>query len=244
MDEKNDMQLGTAIKLLFHRGRHKAVNLLLSAEDVVWEWKNSDWGIEYYELGLVVDIDMFDEYHDDEVFGAICNAFCAVMKGQKEGVSAVNLYPALVRRDWRKDVESHLRGKPSNQAALVKLPDRFPVVDSMRFRDGAETAVYSALKAKQEALPATDSLTIIPNASVRIPGHTWEPDFVVLYRGRAGVIEVDGGSHRKKYAADKSRDKLLEDAGITRVERIDVGDAENPHECQSFVDSFLRRLLR
>jgi hypothetical protein len=166
------------------------------------------------------------------------------MRAHNEGVVDMKLYPAPVSADWRKDIEATLRGKPKNQASLVALPDRFPVRDAMRFRDGAEVALYEALKAKQHALPATDTITIIPNASVRVPGHTWEPDFLVVYRGRTGAIEVDGGSHRKKYASDKSRDKILEDAGISRVERIDVADAEDPEECEAFVERFLARLMR
>jgi hypothetical protein len=126
----------------------------------------------------------------------------------------------------------------------VALPDRFPVRDSMRFRDKAEVVLYEALKEKQHSLPVTDTISIIPNASVRVLGHTWEPDFIVVYRGRTGVIEVDGGSHRKKYASDKSRDQILEDCGISWVERIDVADAENPAECKTFVDRFLKRLVR
>ena len=116
--------------------------------------------------------------------------------------------------------------------------------DGMRFRDNAEVALYERLKEKQRALPSTRTLLIIPNACVRVVDHTWEPDFIVVHEGRAGIIEVDGGSHRKKYASDKSRDKLLEDSGISRIDRIDAADAENAVECRRFIDDFLARLTR
>jgi hypothetical protein len=238
MDEKTDAQLGTAIKLLYHRGEHKAVNLLLSAKDILWEFDTEDWSINYYELGIVVDIEMFDEYNDDKLFDKIVDAFRDVMRADRQGVTSVRLYPAQVQVDWRKDIEAHLRGKPKNQASLVALPDRFPVRDAMRFRDKAELSLYEALKEKQHSQPVTDTITLAPNPSVRVLGHTWEPDFLVVYHGRTGVIEVDGGSHRKKYASDKSRDRILEDCGISCVERIDVADAEDPELCKVFVDAF------
>jgi hypothetical protein len=195
MDEKTDAQLGTAIKLLYHRGEHKAVNMLLAAKDILWEFDQEDWSINYFEIGIVVDVDSYDQYNNDELLGKVADAFRDVMRPQKEGVTQVRLYPAQVQGDWRKDIEAHLRGKPKNQASLVALPDRFPVRDYMRFRDKAELVLYEALKEKQHSLPVTDTITIAPNASVRVLGHTWEPDFLVVYRGRTGVIEVDGGSH-------------------------------------------------
>jgi very-short-patch-repair endonuclease len=49
---------------------------------------------------------------------------------------------------------------------------------------------------------------------------TREVDFLVTYRSRVGVVEVDGDTHRNRYAADQSRDRFLRDAGINLVERI------------------------
>ena len=47
----------------------------------------------------------------------------------------------------------------------------------------------------------------MPNPSVRVPGHTWEPDFLVAYNKRVGVIEVDGSTHHNRWAADKTKDE-------------------------------------
>lgn len=238
-----DVRLGTAIKLLHRRGQHDAVSLLLQADDIRTDDEDHWNGGSSYILHLVVNIDLFDTYEgNDPVLEAIQECFSAVVRAEDEHVSRVELLPALVKGDWRSDIEATLRDKPKNQATLVRLPDRYPVRDSMRFRDGAEVALYDALKLKQETLPPTETILIVPNASVRILGHTWEPDFLVTYKGRTGIIEVDGGTHRKKWADDKSRDQLLEDAGILRVERIDVEDAKNVVQVRTFVDRFLGRL--
>lgn len=62
--------------------------------------------------------------------------------------------------------------------------------------------MYEALKRAQESRPPADTITIVPLPSARVPGHTWEPDFLVAYRGRVGAIEVDGPHHTGKRAAE------------------------------------------
>jgi very-short-patch-repair endonuclease len=56
------------------------------------------------------------------------------------------------------------------------------------------------------------------------------------------VIEVDGPGHRGKWANDRSRDQLLEDAGIAYVLRIAVEDTENPMALNALIDRLLGRL--
>jgi very-short-patch-repair endonuclease len=74
-------------------------------------------------------------------------------------------------------------------------------------------------------------------------GKNREVDFLVTYRGRAGVVEVDGDTHRNRYAADQSRDRFLRDAGINVVERIVAEDSNDPAALDLFVKRFLNRLI-
>jgi len=113
----------------------------------------------------------------------------------------------------------------------------------MSFCDIAELTPYNAVKTKQVALPREVTFTIAPNAAVRVPGRTWEPDFLIAYRGRVGIVEVDGTTH-KKYADDKSRGVTLEDSGFILIMRLDVADVANPRQAEAFVDRFLLRLQR
>lgn len=73
---------------------------------------------------------------------------------------------------------------------------------------------------------------------------TIEPDFLVTYRGRAGVIEVDGPHHASPHrrASDLSREKRLRSAGIAHVDRIDVRETTTKAEVEALVDTFLLRL--
>jgi hypothetical protein len=62
------------------------------------------------------------------------------------------------------------------------------------------------------------------------------------YKGRSGMIEVDGGSHRGCWSNGKSRDRLFEDAGVAYVDHIDADDVKNDADVDIFIGRFLRRL--
>lgn len=243
-DEQADRELGTVLKLLYVRGHHGAVQQLIGATSVRWDYVNRDWGITYYEVVMVVEVERFPEYQDAEASSQISAAFDEVWRGTQREVESVSVQPALVAAGWRNDVNGLLRPNGSNQAALVPLQPNALRDDSMSFRDRAELMLYNAFKARQSVLPRETTLTIVPNPAVRVPGKTWEPDFLIAYGGRAGIVEVDGTSHNKRYANDKSRDEILEDSGFALVMRLDVKDAEDPRQVEAFVDRFLRRLAQ
>lgn len=114
--------------------------------------------------------------------------------------------------------------------------------DGLEFRTSEERTVYLALRAYQDSYPEFEKFSISPLCPTRVPGHTWELDFLVTYKGRAGVIEVDGAVHNGKWSSDRSRDRLLQDAGVAYVDRIDVDDVNRPHELDTFIRRFLKRL--
>lgn len=79
--------------------------------------------------------------------------------------------------------------------------------------------MYQALKQIQESFPRENTIGIFPLAGGRLPGKTWEPNVLVTYKGRAGVLEIDGPHHDVRRAMDLSRDHLLLDSGIAFVVR-------------------------
>ena len=111
----------------------------------------------------------------------------------------------------------------------------------LRFDRPEELVVYRVLLQLQGRLPARRSL-LLARAVVRVPGHTFKPDRLVVHRGRCGVLEVDGATHTARAAADRSRDRLLEDAGIAYVDHLDAESASDPAEAEQFVDRFVERL--
>ena len=65
---------------------------------------------------------------------------------------------------------------------------------------------------------------------------------LVTYRGRAGVLEVDGPNHNARRAMDLSRDHVLMDTGIAFVDRIPVEARSLSDGAMAALRRFLRRL--
>ncbi|MGI5161970.1 hypothetical protein [Microbispora sp. CA-102843] len=145
---------------------------------------------------------------------------------------------------WREQVRERLSGKrQTNQGRTVRLESSGLNEDNLAFTNSGELAVYRALKQMQEKdFPAEDTIAIFPLAGGRVPGHTWEPDVLVTYKGRVGVLEIDGPHHNGRRALDNSRDHLLRDAGIAFVDRVTVEALDNPNELYAVLRRFLRRL--
>jgi hypothetical protein len=131
---------------------------------------------------------------------------------------------------------AHLHTLPT-PAARQRL-----TLDGHRFRHPSEIVVYRALRRAQADLPQFRSIGIIPSARLCVRGRRFEVDFLVMYQGRCGVIEVDGSSHNRKWSSDRSRDRLLEDSGVYYVDRIDAVDTTEPMEVETFVRRFLDKL--
>lgn len=238
-----DVELGAAARLLHHRGHTDAVMLLLEVQDVDCQWAYDDWSINYYTYFMQVDL-AFIDLLTSEIEEQIKEALNAVLRMSKQGCGTVVLVPHMVDQgDWRSELKGAVYGKPVNQATLIALPQRYPTKDRMRFRDAGELAVYDGLLRTQARSSSGDTITIVPNPSVRVKGHTWEPDFLVAFGGKCGLIEVDGASHSNRWAADKSKDSIYEDCGIAYIARIPVEDTNDPGAVDLFVDRFLKRLL-
>jgi hypothetical protein len=103
-----------------------------------------------------------------------------------------------------------------NQAVEAK---NYVTWKNFRFRSNAEVRVAQALDKVKDVL-------FLPNCKARL-GPTdgranKEPDFLVCYRGRWGILEVDGPHHRA--ADDHERDRLFRLHGILVVERFESSE--------------------
>ena len=106
-----------------------------------------------------------------------------------------------------------------------------------------ETLLYAALRARQDQMDPLDNFTIAVQPWIAIRnGRVFRPDFVVTLRS-AWAIEIDGTSHRGRYAADRSKDELLTDHNLS-VLRISVEDTENPDLVEDWVDRIVSRARR
>ena len=108
----------------------------------------------------------------------------------------------------------------------------------------AETIVYDGFLAVAAALPEFHRLAVVPQAAVVTVGrrHHFTADLLVVHRGRAAAVEIDGPHHRGRLAADVSRDAILVAHGLAFVDRIVVEDTSDPGTVEHFCRRVLARL--
>lgn len=243
----SDPHVGTAVELLLEQGHETAVALLLDV--VEGEFAFVDLGmalsgeaddVMIWRLNLVVP-----HYIVERFSAEVCSQILSALNEVRLGVYVqdIRVSPQLIQGDWRSRAEKRLGHGPSNQAQVgPRLAVDGPREDRLGFRSATELRVYRALKRVCLTLPATERFAILPNAGARIGENTMELDFVIAYKGRVGVIEVDGPTHRGRAATDKSRDRLVENHGIAYVDRWTVEDADSEDDLEKLIKRFLLRL--
>lgn len=232
-----ESMIGAAAEVLYGRGHIQAASLLLDVVGTSHEDARGhgfpDGAIYLYLLVPGSSVGRFDDDVKDQVLEAIRSAT------QWTGwwPLSVVVCAAPASGDWRQRITADAMGGPTNS-----LMGDFPSCDGLLFRSTAEVNVYEACKRVAAAMPATDRPMILPNARAKVSGCVREPDFLIVYKGRAGVIEVDGPNHRARAAADQSRDRLFEDHGVARVDRIVAEDTEDSDALDALVGRFLDKL--
>lgn len=236
-----DETLGTMITLLVHRGRSDIANTLAAVVNARIEYDSDSHSRDLWLEHQPEDKESFQSSIEGwrQVFDEVVERkrFPLDWLGTREIMPPVPF-------GWRKILAgSEQNGKrPTNHARKVRTMSAF-AQDWLAFTNDGELQVYCALKKIQESvLPREETIGIFPLAGGRIPGHTWEPDFLVTYKGRAGVLEVDGPHHTNRRALDTTREHLLRDAGVAYVDRIMVESLRDPDELNGALRRFLRRL--
>lgn len=237
-----DAALGGTAVVLFQRGKPDLAALLVEAEtfSAQRDERNGDM-----DLWLEVGSDQISRYSEEkmEEIRRVFDEVCERRKFAFDWIGVREILPE-VGPDWRKQLKDQLGGKrPTNHARRARTaPPQF-TENYLSFTNQGELIVYRALKKIQEHdLPREETIGIYPLAGGRIPGRTWEPDVLVTYKGRAGVLEIDGPHHNARRALDTTRDHLLMDAGIGFVDRIPVEVLSDDAELNGTLRRFLRRL--
>jgi hypothetical protein len=231
--------LGSAALWLYEQGDHDLAAALVNVRRAVYV--HISYPQEGYDVYLEVDGATAAILKQDAL-DKVRTALDLLGRPTCDRYFGVTAVPARVEGDWRAIIKNRFTAKPSNQARKV-MPGMIPFLyeDGMAFRSDPELGVYRALRRAQASLPPHETIGILPNPSMRVAGHTWEPDFLVSYRNRIGVIEVDGPHHGQRYASDKTKDLLYEDTGVAYVLRIPVEDTDN-QVVAGVIERFLQRL--
>ena len=119
---------------------------------------------------------------------------------------------------WREQAKKYLAGAGINNQGNVYLTDRPKIVhDELFFRTISEQYVYEALL--RRGLPFMPLPVVVKANTMKRPisgvNVRIEPDFCVIFKGRLVVLEIDGGSHNHKTAAEEEdRLRFLKEQGV------------------------------
>jgi hypothetical protein len=239
---RGEATLASCAAVLVQRGDQDTAIMLLDVIDLAVE---REWDSDGDDLWLEIAPEHRAQF-TDEVMTRVREICSEVSNRHSYGITWVGVREILpdVGPQWRDRIKQQVSGeRPTNQARRVRSgPSRY-VEDWLSFTNEGELRVYQALKRFQEKeLPPENTIGIYPLASGRMPGRTWEPDILITYKGRAGILEIDGPSHNGRRALDQTRDHVLYDTGIAFVGRVPVEALNDPDELNAILRRFLHRL--
>lgn len=248
--DSDEYELAQLAVLLYQRGSQRLAALVGECAALHWEFLSSDDPWADAETGAILEAEphvvaSFTTEDLDEVRNVLQSLVDGTDRQAPSQLRARDLKPD-VGPNWRAALSNALAaGGASNQARRVKVGESHPEEDGLHFTNRWELGTYRVLKEKQSELPPEETIGIFPLPGARLNDKTWEPDFLVTYKGRAGVIEIDGPHHAgtRRRSNDVSRDRQFRAAGVAYVDRLDVRDTTSRSEVVAFIDGFLKRLL-
>ncbi|MEU5121195.1 hypothetical protein [Streptomyces asoensis] len=246
----DDEVIGAASVLLVQRGYREAAALMLDVTNV-WIERHTvhedsmSFSYERDCQEVIMELEPRLLPNSGYLLNHIRSAFEAVGAGSGRSIEEVSVREVIPRvgPNWREQLARELNGgRRTNQARKVRFEPQHPTEDGLHFTNEWEHRVYQVLKERQAVMPDNDTIGVMPLGALRVPGHTFEPDFLITYRGRVGVIEIDGPHHKARASADRSRDRLFKHAGVRDVDRLCVEDSTTKDEVDKFVTDFLKHL--
>ncbi|EPD65610.1 MULTISPECIES: DUF559 domain-containing protein [unclassified Streptomyces] len=237
--------LGTSALLMQHQGATETAELIADVTSLEVRLWDTQFDQEGYRIVLVVEPHLYPRY-DEAALKRIENAMSMVLGPAGKDIDEFHVRPQIPRlaSRWREQVKTANGPKPSNQGRKVRLEPDHRVEDQLYFTNEYERELYQVLKKRQAALPDSETIGIMPLGGMRVRRRVLEPDFLITYRGRVAVIELDGPHHKGRAASDHSRDRQLRHAGVSFVERLNVEEVTTLAEVEKFVDDFLTQLGR
>lgn len=244
LNRSADQDLGTVVAVCDGMGRYDDGSLLEVCE-LRYHVADDTWNPQIVTASLLVDPLLLTTVQESGAADPILETLKQIHDGGDFAIYSVAIQPKRVPPSWRQGrIEARLSDVgPNNQASYRTLPESHPQKDRLNFHTDSELRIYEALVRAQQRRPPEATIGILPGAGFRAAERTFWPDFVVTHRGRVGIIEVDGPKHRNRAAADQSRDRQLQDAGVTLTDRIMVEDTDEATTLDRFVERFLARLL-
>lgn len=236
-----DRLQANAVRFLLDGGENEAASILLSC---TFKMSHEDISPEAeltgFELDLFCPRSIYDRLlHPEltEIPNSTLRAIRAAAPDYPIITKIVPKYQRVLKLDenWRDELADAAQGKRvSNQ-----VPDQAKVVqtwNNLRFRSVSEVRIAEALD-KAGAL-------FFPNCRCRLTTlngerKNVEPDFLVIYQGKWGILEVDGEPFHppSRTVQDHERDRLFINYRILVVQHFDA------EECFENADGVVKRFL-
>lgn len=239
-DESTENILFNACQLLAARGKLQAVGLL-SAFDfafVTAEDEDHQFKILYAEVSLPQYEYLKQSTPNDDIKNAFMK-IAVVLEELNLNISCIacELRMSSTPENWRANLTDTISALSSNQALFnFKNSDKI-IHKGLNFRSKTEIRIYDALVRRQLLFFP------LPVAVLGAEHKYKEPDFVVCYNGRVGILEIHGDKWHTPMTAAQEHDRRREFAklGITIFEVFDAGKCwHNPDEVVNvFLQSFL-----
>jgi len=133
----------------------------------------------------------------------------------------------------------------NNQGNVAPWDPPVITFDDLRFRSVEEVNVYKALLKKGIPFaPLPVVVGTVDNGINRRRTARLEPDFLLLFRHRCVVVEVDGKSHEEETAAEaEERTVYLKERGVT-VRYVTGSKCRDEASAAAEVDLLLKSLSR
>lgn len=240
--------LGQAAVRLLDGGQRQAAALLLDVDRAYPFVDSSDLTRGPTPKWMLVADAATLPLFDGKLLGAVCDALVAVYRAAfPDRAYRVGWVERVASDDgtrWRTEVAGRLgmNDRPTNQSRFGSRSARV-THDGLWFANQAEVEVYEAFRrAQRDPRFLSPGFAVLPGPVWTMPDGTREPDLVVVYGGRVGIVEVDGGVHAGRRSSDKARERQFDRIGVAFIDRIDAEATRCAAEVDVWVAEFLRIL--
>ncbi|MEO8611639.1 MAG: hypothetical protein ABI690_27315 [Chloroflexota bacterium] len=210
-----DILIFNTNQLLLARGKIEAVGLLTTLDFKIYDGTN-DFGDDFcvldarvplsqyeYLRSLIADLESLTKY--TEIFENIASIINEIIPYDYYiRFITCTLDPSIPPDNWRSDLSNTITALSSNQALFTFQNSAKLIHDGLNFRSKTEIKIYDGLvKRGLLVLP-------LPVAVMGKPRAYKEPDFVVCYNGKMGILEIHGDKWHPPETAAKEHERRRE----------------------------------
>lgn len=241
--EKLNDVLFTVSQLLANRGKNESVQLLANLDFKLSNGTNR-FSDKFLVLHTIVPIEVYEKIrmesekaHEEGVDSIVKlkKPYSDIAKVMEElGYSVrfitFDIDTSVAPEDWR----SYFSDSTANNQALFDFKDRSKILfQRLNFRSKAEIKVFEALLKKGLLVMPLPVVVMGVNEKYK------EPDFVVCYQGKIGILEIHGPHHPPETAAkEHERRREFTKLGVNVYEIFDSKRCwDNP---EGVVDDFIQ----